>query len=90
MKRLKKFFLSIFYALGELVSKLFTRPWLKAYSGLSINISAGFFLGVFIGPNISLPQSTKDFVVLFSYVGFGIVFLLLTVFFEREIERKEN
>lgn len=69
---------------------LFTKPWLRAYSGLSINISATFFVGSIIGPNISLPQSTKDFVVLLSYVGFGILFLFLTAFLEKEIERKKR
>lgn len=63
------------------------RPWIKAFSGLSINISAAWFAVPFIGPSISFPNDKSDFLVLTSDIGFGIVFLLLTVWCEGKLEK---
>lgn len=62
------------------------RPWLKAFSGLFINLSAAWLAAAFIGPNVSFPNSPKDYIVLTMQVGFAIVALLLTVQFEKELE----
>lgn len=63
------------------------RPWLKAFSVISSNISAAWFAVPFIGPSISFPKDKSDFLVLTSDIGFGIVFLLLTVWCERRLEK---
>lgn len=63
------------------------RPWLRALSGLSINISAAWFALAFIGPNVSFPDSPEDFLKLTLNIVFGIVFLLLTVYLERRLEK---
>jgi len=63
------------------------RPLLKALSGLFINLSAGFFGVSIIGPNLSFPKGPTDFVVLTVNIIFGIVFLLLTILCEKEIEK---
>lgn len=63
------------------------RPWLKALSGLFINISAAWFALAFIGPNVAFPKSPIEFVLLTSYMIFGILFLVLTVFLERGLEK---
>jgi|GEM_PF-2189454 len=61
------------------------RPWLRAFSGLFINISAAWFASSFIGTNISFPQTIFQFFALTLQIGFGIVFLLLTVRIEKEL-----
>jgi hypothetical protein len=66
---------------------IFTKPWLHAFSGLSINLSAGWLLAAFIGPNVSFPENLKQFIVLTVHVGFAIVCLLLTVWLEKELEK---
>lgn len=62
-------------------------PWLKAYAGLSINISAAYFAVAFIGSNIVFPYDLNKFLVLIWNIIFGIVFLLITVKCEKEIEK---
>lgn len=63
------------------------RPWLRALSGLSINISAAWFANAFIGPNISLPRNTAEIFSLTLSLVLGIVFLLITVWLERKLEK---
>jgi len=63
------------------------RPWLKAFSAISGNISAAWFAVPFIAPSISFPKDKGDFLVLTSDIGFGIVFLLLTVWREGRLEK---
>ena len=63
-----------------------SRPWLKALSALSSNISAAWLAVAFIGPNISVPKNTKEILVLILYIMFGIIFLLITVLLEKELE----
>ena len=67
------------------LTKFLTKPWLKAYSGLSINISAAWFIAPFIGSNVSLPDSIWDFLVLSWDLTFGILFLLTAVWCERRL-----
>lgn len=62
-------------------------PWLKAFSQLSINISAAWFATPFIGHALSIPNNLLDFFVLTINIVFGIVFLLLGVFFEKRLEK---
>lgn len=65
------------------------RPWLRALSGLFINISAAFFVAAFIGPTILFPKNPEQFVSLTLNIGFGILFLLTTVMLERMLEKYE-
>ncbi|HBQ50694.1 hypothetical protein A3B42_00895 [Candidatus Daviesbacteria bacterium RIFCSPLOWO2_01_FULL_38_10] len=62
-------------------------PYLKAFSGLSINISAAWFASAFIGTNLAFPRTAIAFIQLTSTILFGIVFLLATVLFEKELEK---
>ena len=71
----------------NIIERLFTRPWLKAYSGLSINISAGFLGVVFIGPNVSFPKNLWDFSILTVDIILAILFLLVTVWCEKELDK---
>lgn len=64
-----------------------SKPWLKALSGLSINISAAWFVVPFIGPSVSFPNSIWDFLVLIGNISLGIIFLLISVKLEEEIIR---
>ena len=63
------------------------RPWLKAFSAISGNISAAWFAVPFIAPSISFPKDKSDFLVLTYDIGFGIVFLFLTVWCEGKLEK---
>jgi len=69
------------------MERLFTKPWLRAFAGLTINISAAWFAVAFIGPNVSLPSNLWEIFVLTWNIFFGIVFLLLTVSIERRLEQ---
>lgn len=62
-------------------------PYLKAFSGLSINISAGWLIAPFIGTNISFPDNLGSLIVLIADIILGILFLLITVWCERKLER---
>jgi len=62
------------------------RPWIKALSGLSINVSAAWFAVPFIGTTIKFPQTFFDVVILTLDIILGILFLLITVLFERKLE----
>ena len=66
---------------------LLAKPWLKALSGLSINFSAALYAVPFIGPNISFPKDILDFAILTMNIMLGTMFLLLTVWFEKELEK---
>lgn len=68
------------------MQRFLTKPWLRAFSGLSINISAGWFGVAFIGPNVSFPSTLWEILVLTWNITLGIIFLLLTVFIERILE----
>jgi hypothetical protein len=59
-----------------LMEKMITVPWLKALSGLFINLSAGWFAAVVIVPNFS-PLNILTTLVL--------IFLLLTYITFRKI-----
>ena len=62
------------------------RPWLRAFSGLSINLSAAWLAAPVIGPNVSLPKSIWDFLILTLNIILAIVFLLLSVWCERKLK----
>lgn len=64
-----------------------TKPWLKALSGLSINISAAWFIAPVIGSNISFPESFSVLRILVFDIVLGIIFLLITVLIEKGIEK---
>lgn len=69
------------------MDRFLTQPWLKAYSGLSINLSAGYFAAVFIVQGIEQTQYQARFLILTLNIVLGIVFLLLTVWCERRLEK---
>ena len=64
-----------------------TKPWLSALAGLTINISAAWFVVPFIGVNVSLPNEIWDIFVLFGNITFGIIFLLIAVSLEKRLRR---
>lgn len=64
-----------------------SKAWLKALSGLSINLSAAWFATALIGVNIAAPKEFGELLVLTFNLVFGIIFLLLTVKFEENLEK---
>lgn len=63
------------------------RPWLKALSSLSINISAAWFGVVIIAPNFLPLEGLKSLLLLTADVSAGILFLIVTVRLERRLEK---
>lgn len=59
--------------------------WLKTASVLSGNISAAWFILTFVTPNFTNLNNFDSFIVLFRDVAYGIVFMVLTFIFERQI-----
>ncbi len=64
------------------MEKLFSKSWLKAFSGLSINLSAGSFALAFITPNFANVNNAEAILFLIRNILFGIVFFAITVFIE--------
>lgn len=58
---------------------LFTKPWLKAFSGLFINFSAGYFGLTFIAANFTPFSVPNTLVILTWNLLFGIVFFIASV-----------
>lgn len=87
MRKLISFFSNKISATGKLLSQLFTKPWLRAYSGLFINISSALFITPFVGLTIFLPKDAQEFIVLIADLIAGIIFLLLTVKCEGRLQR---
>ena len=67
--------------------EIYHRPLLRALSGFFGNISAAWFAIPFIGSGISFPKDIKDFFVLTLDIGFAIVFLIISVLCEKELEK---
>lgn len=67
--------------------KFLTKPWLRSWSGLSINISAAWFVAPFIGANLTIPTSIWKLAVLIADLLLGIMFLLITVWCERRLQK---
>lgn len=61
--------------------------WLRSFSALAVNLSAGWFALTIIGTNISFPQNPDEYFSLTANLVFGIVYLLISVLLEKEIER---
>ena len=59
------------------------KAWIKALAGLTINISAAWFAVTFITPNFVGLSDSKNIVLLFADLFFGIIFLTLTAVLER-------
>ena len=76
-------------ALGyvNIFMKRLTKPWLKAFSGLSINISAGWFAILLIGPSVAFPDTGPEILALIRSIVNGIIYLLITVVLEQELEK---
>ena len=87
MRKLISLFSNKISAIGKLLTQLFTEPWLRAYSGLFINISAAFFVAPFIGLTIAIPKSHLELILLIADLFIGIMFLLLTVKCEERLKR---
>lgn len=65
----------------------FIHSILKALSGLSINLSAGWFGAILIVPNFSPIKTSADFLTLIYDFIFGTIFLGLTVWFEYQLQK---
>lgn len=61
------------------------KPWLRALSGLSINIAAAWFVLAFITPNYVDITKPEGLLTLTRDVLSGILFLLTSVMIEREL-----
>ncbi len=66
-----------------------TRPWLKSFAGLSINVSAAWFALALIAPQVSYPEIIL-FLSLMKNIFFGIVFLVLSVVIEKHLENYDK
>lgn len=64
---------------------ILTAPWLKALSGLCINLSAAWFVLAFVTPNFELSRPDAFWVLTYD-IYFGIVFLLIAVKLEKYLE----
>jgi len=68
------------------IVKVFSQPyWLKAFSGLCINLSAVWFGLAIITPNFVNLKEAEAIFVLLKDLFFGIVFLNLTALLEKRI-----
>ncbi len=65
------------------MSRKTKKAWLRTLSGLTINLSAGWFGLVLITPNFTDLSKIDGFIVLLGYLFLGIIFLFLTAFIER-------
>ncbi len=65
--------------------KKYRIAWFRSLSGLAINISAAWFAAAFIGSTIALPKNPEELIFLTVNIIFGIVFLLLSVWFEKKV-----
>lgn len=72
------------------MDRFLTRPYLKAYSGLAINLSAALLAAPFIGYTISLPKTFQEFAILIVDFGVAIMLLLFTVWCEKKLESKKD
>lgn len=66
----------------------FTRPWLKAFSAVSINLASGYFALGFITPNFLNPTTSQAIRTLTQDIIFGIVFLLISVMLNQIIDNE--
>lgn len=57
---------------------------IRAFSGLSINLSAGWFGATLIIPAIQTPGQQQDVLALFFNIVLGILALLITIYLERK------
>ena len=57
--------------------------WRSALSGLTINLSSGWYGAIIILPNFSPVKTWADLGILLYNVIFGSIFLVLTVLVER-------
>lgn len=70
------------------MERFLTKPYLKAYAGLAINLSAALLVIPFVGYTIALPKTFQEFVILLVDFGVAIMLLLFTVWCEKMLERK--
>ena len=61
------------------MEKFLPKPWLKALSGLCVNLSAAWFGVAFITPRFANLSEAEVLFVLTKSISSGIMFLLLTV-----------
>ena len=64
----------------------FTKPWLKAFSGLFINFSYGYFALAIVTPNLFELSFSDPLASLTSNVFLGILFLYASVKAEEALE----
>lgn len=70
----------------EVMQTLFTRPWLKSFSGLAINLSGAWFSVAIVSPNFLKMELLDLILFLTQTIGSGIVFLVLSVYLETLLE----
>ncbi len=56
-----------------------SRSWLKSFGGLCVNLSATWFAVIFITPKLIYSNFIDLLLFLTKSIGFGILFLLLSV-----------
>lgn len=69
-----------------LMRKLFSKPSLRAFSGLSVNLSAAWFAAAFITPNFADVRTPAALVVLMLDLLFGTVSLAVVIRLEELLE----
>lgn len=62
-----------------LMEKLRSKPYLRAFSGLFVNLSAAWFSAVFVTPGLSDFDALSRFLVLTEDIAFGTIFLMATI-----------
>ncbi|MBI4092007.1 MAG: hypothetical protein HY427_02275 [Candidatus Levybacteria bacterium] len=70
------------------MERFFTRPWLKALSGLFINFSAAWFALIFITPIFTKVSSSEATFTLTRDFIYGMLFLIATVKIEEKLENE--
>jgi len=62
------------------------KSYIKALSGLSINLSAAWFGLAVVTPNFAALSRLETLIALTKDIGLGILFLLLTIRLEEELK----
>lgn len=69
--------------------RFLTKPHLRVYSGLAINISAALLVAPFVGYTISLPKTAWELAILIVDFGTAIMFLLFAIWCEKKLDRRK-
>lgn len=59
---------------------LFTPPKLKTYAGLFVNISAAYFVGAAVSPNLTYgADKISSILLILQNIFFGVLYLLVAI-----------